>query len=142
MFKKALFAFALLLILTGTANADPLRNFSGPAYMQQTAEFLNNISRNWSDLPLGNIILTYILQHGGAHKPTIIFQNKQKDIMLLISKRKSIVYLAENCTFFSIRISNESGEKDSQFSTFLCLSSSAQTASLRIKYIDYRPITQ
>lgn len=141
MFKRILYTFALILLLTGTANANPLRNFHGPSYIEQTAEFLNNISRNWTDLPLGIIIITHILEVKDAHPPLILFRDEERDIMLLMGKQSGQLLLNDEfCTVFKIRIMSRNGEHDTQFSTFLCLDVINQTAYLRIKSIDYTTV--
>lgn len=142
MFKEALYAFALILLLTGTANADPLKNFHGPSYIEQTSEFLNNISRNWTDLPLGMIIITYLFETKDPHPPMVVFQDEEKDIKLMLAKQAGqVLSNGDYCTVFELRMMNKTGEFDTQFSSFLCLNPTNQTASLRIRNIDYTPFS-
>lgn len=143
MFKKALFALTLIFLLTGTVNAGPLREFSGPTYITQLTKYLNNISRNWSNLPIGKIILTHILTNVNAHPPTVLFQNEKEDIMLTITKSSTSVYLGhERCTTFIVRISSKNGLQDTMFSTFFCFNTIDKSASLKISNIDYNPASK
>lgn len=138
MFKKALYTIALILLLTGNANAHPLKNFSGPSYIEQTSEFFNNITKNWTDLPIGEIIITYILEHKEPHLPKIIFQDDEKDITLKIHKQDGQLFPNNDfCTVFELQISNKTGKLDTHFSSLLCLNSINQTSSFRIRALNY-----
>lgn len=143
MFRKVLYTFALIFLLIGTANAGPLNNFTGSSFVEQTTTFYNNISRNWSNLPIGKIILTHILTTVNAHPPTVLFQNEKEDIMLIIAKGSTRMILGtEHCTFFSVRISSKSGQNDTQFNSIICFNPVKQISSIRISDIDYNPATK